>query len=62
MFNDSDDEVDPFNPFPEPVVVPITDVFDLHNIQPPEVKLVVEKKPSQARGLATTIELMTDSY
>ena len=51
MFNESDDEVDPFNPFPEPVVVPITDVFDLHNIQPREVKLVVEEYLSEARRL-----------
>ena len=51
MFNDSDDEVDPFNPFPEPVVVPITDVFDLHNIQPREVKLVVEEYLNEARRL-----------
>ena len=51
MFNESDDEVDPFNPFPEPVVVPITDVFDLHNIQPREVKLVVEEYLSEAHRL-----------
>ena len=51
MFNESDDEVDPFNPFPEPVTIPITDVFDLHHIQPREVKLVVEEYLSEARRL-----------
>ncbi len=51
MFKDNDDEVDPFDPFPEPVVVPITDVFDLHNIQPREVKLVVEEYLREARSL-----------
>ena len=51
MFKDNDDEVDPFNPFAEPVVVPITDVFDLHNIQPREVKLVVEEYLREARSL-----------
>ena len=30
-------------PFSEPVVIEITDVFDLHTIPPPEVKIVVEE-------------------
>src|SRR5438445_5288906 len=30
-------------PFPEPVVIEITDVFDLHTIPPREVKAVVEE-------------------
>ena len=30
-------------PFPEPVVIEITDVFDLHSIPPREVKPVVEE-------------------
>ena len=30
-------------PFAEPVVIEITDVFDLHTIQPREVKAVVEE-------------------
>jgi dsDNA-specific endonuclease/ATPase MutS2 len=50
----SDDEaesVDPFNPFPEPVEIPITDVFDLHTIQPREVKVVVEEYLHEARRL-----------
>lgn len=46
-----DDSLDPFNPFPEPVVVPITDVFDLHTIPPREVKLVVEEYLFEAHHL-----------
>jgi DNA-nicking Smr family endonuclease len=40
---------DPNDPFPAPVEVEITDVFDLHTIQPREVKLVVEEYLFQAR-------------
>ena len=47
----NDQDLDPFNPFPEPVAVPITDVFDLHTIQPREVKLVVEEYLNEARRL-----------
>jgi dsDNA-specific endonuclease/ATPase MutS2 len=36
------DEIDD-NPFPEPVEIEITDVFDLHTIPPREVKPVVEE-------------------
>ncbi len=36
------EDVDPFNPFPEPVAIEITDVFDLHTIPPPDVKRVIE--------------------
>ena len=31
------------DPFPEPVEIEITDVFDLHTIPPRDVKLVVEE-------------------
>jgi len=31
------------NPFPEPVEIEITDVFDLHTIQPRDVQRVVEE-------------------
>jgi dsDNA-specific endonuclease/ATPase MutS2 len=41
--------VDPENPFPDPVEIEITDVFDLHTIQPREVKLVVEEYLRLAR-------------
>jgi len=36
-------DVDPENPFPEPVEIEITDVFDLHTIPPRDVKVVVEE-------------------
>jgi dsDNA-specific endonuclease/ATPase MutS2 len=38
-----DDDVDPFNPFPEPVRIEITDVIDLHTIDPKDVKRVIEE-------------------
>lgn len=37
------DDVHSDNPFPEPVELEITDVFDLHTIPPREVKAVVEE-------------------
>jgi dsDNA-specific endonuclease/ATPase MutS2 len=40
---DEDEEIDPFNPFPEPIVIEITDVIDLHTISPKDVKRVVEE-------------------
>ena len=41
-----------YNPFPEPVVIEITDVFDLHTIPPRQVKAVVEEylREAQAKG------------
>jgi dsDNA-specific endonuclease/ATPase MutS2 len=47
-----DEEIDPFNPFPEPVEIEITDVIDLHTIPPGDVKRIVEEylKVAQARG------------
>ena len=41
--DDEDADVDPFNPFPEPVRLEITDVFDLHTIRPRDVRAVVEE-------------------
>lgn len=40
------------NPFPEPVVIEITDVFDLHTIPPKQVKAVVEEylREAHAKG------------
>src|SRR6185436_2879788 len=37
-------------PFSDPVEIEITDIFDLHTIQPREVKAVVEEYLFQARG------------
>lgn len=39
MQNDDND----WNPFPEPVEIEITDVFDLHTIPPRDVKRIVEE-------------------
>lgn len=49
MQNDSDDN----SPFPEPVVIEITDVFDLHTIPPHQAKVVVEEylREAYAKGL-----------
>jgi dsDNA-specific endonuclease/ATPase MutS2 len=44
-----EDDVDPDNPFPDPIEIEITDVFDLHAIQPREVKAVVEEYLLQTR-------------
>ena len=46
---DSSEPFDPFNPFPEPVTIPITDVFDLHTIHPRDVKMVVEEYLREAQ-------------
>ena len=46
MKNSSDDT----NPFPEPVEIEITDVFDLHTIPPRDVKAVVEEYLREAYG------------
>lgn len=40
---------DPFNPFPEPVEIEITDSLDLHSFQPRDVKAVVEAYLEEAR-------------
>src|SRR5260221_1053670 len=45
MQNDADE----FNPFPEPVEIEITDIFDLHPIPPRDVKRVVEEYWRDAR-------------
>src|SRR5688572_17365713 len=43
------DDIDLENPFPEPVEIEITDVFDLHTIPPRDVKPVVEEYLRLAR-------------
>ncbi|HKP71367.1 MAG TPA: Smr/MutS family protein [Pyrinomonadaceae bacterium] len=42
-------EVDPFDPFPEPVTLEITDVFDLHTVAARDVRRTVEEYLSEAR-------------
>ena len=44
------DEVDPFDPFPEPVRLEISDVLDLHSFAPRDVRRVVEEYLLEARG------------
>jgi dsDNA-specific endonuclease/ATPase MutS2 len=47
---EDESEVDPFNPFPEPIRLEIKDVFDLHTIAPRDVKRVVEEYLVEARA------------
>ncbi len=47
--SDDGSDLDADYPFPEPIEIEITDVFDLHTIHPREVKLVVEEYLHQAR-------------
>ena len=49
--SDTPEPFDPFDPFPEPVTIPITDVFDLHTIQPRDVKRVVEEYLNEVQRL-----------
>jgi dsDNA-specific endonuclease/ATPase MutS2 len=44
----ADDGFDPFNPFPEPVHLELTDVFDLHTIAPRDVSRAVEAYLAEA--------------
>ena len=46
---EEDDDFDPFDPFPEPVRVPLTDVLDLHTVAPREVRRLVESYLEDAR-------------
>lgn len=45
-----EDLLDAENPFPEPVHLEITDVFDLHAIAPHQTKAVIEEYLSQAHA------------
>lgn len=47
--SEDEGEVDPFNPFPEPVTIEITDIIDLHTIAPRDVRRVVEEYLGEAR-------------
>src|SRR5215211_9177933 len=48
---DEEPDVDPFDPFPEPVRLEIKDVFDLHPVPPREVRAVVEEYLREAQRL-----------
>ena len=48
---EDDTAVDPFNPFPEPIAIEISDVIDLHTIPPKDVKRVVVEYLNEARRL-----------
>jgi dsDNA-specific endonuclease/ATPase MutS2 len=48
-FEETTDEPDPFNPFPDPITLEIQDVFDLHTIAPHDVKRVIEEYLIEAR-------------
>ncbi|MGB8510849.1 MAG: Smr/MutS family protein [Pyrinomonadaceae bacterium] len=45
-----DEDVDAFDPFPEPVRLEIRDVFDLHSIPPRDVRRVVEEYLGEAQA------------
>jgi Smr domain len=49
--DDTDTDSDLFNPFPEPVRLEITDVFDLHTIAPRDVRRAVEAYLLEAHRL-----------
>jgi dsDNA-specific endonuclease/ATPase MutS2 len=48
--DDEDENVDPLNPFPDPVVIPFRDVLDLHSIPPRQVRAVVEDYLTEAHA------------
>jgi dsDNA-specific endonuclease/ATPase MutS2 len=43
------DDIDPYDPFPEPVELEITDSIDLHSFAPRDVKSVVQAYLEEAR-------------
>lgn len=49
LTRDSQDSLDPYNPFPEPVEIEITDTIDLHSFLPRDIKSVVETYLQEAR-------------
>ncbi len=48
--SDDDEDLDPLNPFPDPVVIPFRDVLDLHSIPPRQVRAVVEDYLAEAHA------------
>src|SRR5262245_21028700 len=51
--SDDEETLDPFNPFPEHVVIEFRDVLDLHSIPPKQVRAVVEDYLDEAYRRAT---------
>ena len=49
------DEIDLFNPFPEPIELEITDSLDLHSFAPRDVKNVVQNYLLEARKKGFTL-------
>ena len=47
--DEGDKEMDEDSPFPDPVVLPLEDVLDLHPFAPNEIRSVVEEYLSQCR-------------
>ncbi len=45
----NNDEIDLFNPFPDPVELQITDSLDLHSFAPREIKMVVQNYLREAK-------------
>lgn len=45
---DNEEDFDPYNPFPEPFELEITDSIDLHSFNPRDVKSVVENYLQEA--------------
>ena len=48
--DDAEESVDPYDPFPEPVELPLTDIIDLHTIPPRDVQRVVKGYLNEARA------------
>jgi dsDNA-specific endonuclease/ATPase MutS2 len=48
--DEGDENLDPLNPFPSPVIIPFRDVLDLHSIPPKQVRAVVEDYLDEARA------------
>jgi dsDNA-specific endonuclease/ATPase MutS2 len=52
---DNEEDFDPYNPFPEPVELEITDSIDLHAFAPRDVKSVVKAYLQEARKKGFTV-------
>jgi dsDNA-specific endonuclease/ATPase MutS2 len=48
--DDAEADVDPFNPFPEPIQLEIKDIFDLHSLAPRDVQRAVIEYLKEARA------------